>query len=78
MSAAHNGCISDVKKRRQVLASLIERAIDLLDAMDGDLDAEPDDDGEAETDLGAAEDEGMVAIPGYRGSGAGCPVFEGG
>jgi hypothetical protein len=86
-------------RARQRLERVIESAIGLLDALDGDPDLEEDnedacaaedmapggrdtwypgdpDDGEAETDLGALEDE---ITPGmYRGDhGPGCAVFDG-
>jgi len=40
-----------------VLADLAERLIDRLDALDGDADREPDDEGEADHDDEAADDE---------------------
>ncbi len=66
-----------VAATRRRLENAVERAIELLNALDGDCDLEPDDDSEAETDIGAAEDEGLSAMHGYKGSGAGCCVFDG-
>jgi hypothetical protein len=57
--------------RREHLESAVERAIELLNAMDGDCDLEP------ETDLGALEDEGVRAAYDSERSGPGCCVFDG-
>ncbi len=66
-----------VAATRRRLERAVERAIEMLNALDGDCDLEPDCDYEAETDIGAAEDEGLSAMHGYKGSGAGCCVFDG-
>ncbi len=67
----------NVAATRRRLESAVERAIELLNTLDGDCDLEPDDDSEPEFDLGAPEDEGSTAMHGFKGSGAGCCVFDG-
>lgn len=59
---------------RSAVERTIERAIEALDAIDGDPDLEPDGD---ETDGNGAEDEPCAWFTGYR-RGPGCEVSDAG